>query len=70
MKYYRANGEYHDYFTGNTTIPGELITKRERNRHFRYLSDNCFTTVEVSKRDTYFSFGARFAYTDVKVSVL
>ncbi|MBO5960922.1 MAG: hypothetical protein J6P99_03710 [Paludibacteraceae bacterium] len=60
MKYYRSNGEYHDYFTGYTTVPGELITKRERNTHFRYLSDNCFTLVEVSKRDTYFSIWSAF----------
>ena len=70
MKYYMSNGEYYDYFTGNTVLPGELITKRERNSKFRYLCDNCFTLVKVNKKDTYFSFGARYAYYDAKVSVL
>ena len=70
MLYYRANAEYHDYFTGNTTIPGELITERERNTKYRYLSDNCFTKVKISKRDVYISFGARYVYKDAKVEVL
>ena len=67
MLYYRSKNEYYDYFTGNTTIKNELITKRERNTKYRYLSDNCFTKVECRKCDTYFSFGARFPYTDAKV---
>jgi hypothetical protein len=60
MKYYRPVTEKHDYFTGYTTIPGELLTERERNTKFRYLSDLVFEVVEVSRKKTYFMFGARF----------
>ena len=67
MVYYRAKGEYHDYFTGYTTIPGELLTKRERNTKFRFLSDTVFERVMCSCKGTYFSFGARKAYTDTIV---
>lgn len=70
MKYYRAKGEYHDYFTGYTTVPGELVTERERNTKFRYLSDHVFEPVLCSRRDTYISFGARKAYTDAKLTLL
>ena len=70
MKYYRAKGEYHDYFTWNTTIPGELVTERERNTKYRYLADHVFEPVLCSRRDTYISFGARKAYTDAKITLL
>ena len=70
MKYYRAKGEYHDYFTGNTTIPGELVTERELNTKFRYLPYNAFEPVLCSRRDTYISFGVRKAYTDAKITIL
>ena len=50
----------HDYFTGYTTIGGELLTERERNTKFRYLQDDCFESVEVSKKNTFWCFGARF----------
>ena len=60
MKYYRAIAEKHDYFTGNTTIKGELVTERERNTKFRYLGDDIFEPVEISKKKTFWSFGARF----------
>ena len=60
MKYYRALAEKHDYFTGWTTIKNELITQRERDTKFRYLSDDVFEIVEVSRKKTFFSFGARF----------
>lgn len=60
MKYYQAVKECHDYFTGYTTIPGELVTKRERDTMFRYLTDACFQVVEVSKKKTFRNFGARF----------
>lgn len=59
MIYYRANSEYHDYFTGYTTVPGELVTKRERNGNFRHLSDNCFTLVRTSRYNTCRTFGVR-----------
>lgn len=60
MKYYRALAEKHDYFTGWTTVKNELITQRERDTKFRYLSDDVFEIVEVSRKKTFFSFGARF----------
>lgn len=60
MKYYRALAEKHDYFTGWTTVKNELITQRERDTRFRYLSDDVFEVVEISRKKTFFSFGARF----------
>ena len=60
MKYYRALAEKYDYFTGWTTIKNELITQRERDTKFRYLSDDVFEVVEISRKKTFFSFGARF----------
>ncbi len=60
MKYYKAIAEKHDYFTGYTTSYGELITEKERNTKFRYLQNDCFQTVEVSKRNTVFIFGCRY----------
>ena len=61
MKFYRAieDGK-HDYFTGHTTIKNELLTEKERHTKFRYLSDSIFEPVEVSKRKTFWCFGARF----------
>lgn len=60
MKYYRVIKEKHDYFTGNTTIYGELLTEKERNTKFRYLFDDCFQIVNVNKNNTVFIFGARY----------
>lgn len=60
MKFYKVIKEKHDYFTGYTTIINELVTERERNTKFRYLNDDCFKTVNVSKKGTYWFFGARF----------
>lgn len=60
MKYYRAITTKHDYFTGYTTIYNELLTEKERNAKFRYLNDCCFELVNISSRNTYKSFGARF----------
>lgn len=70
MKYYRAKGEFHDYYTGYTTVPGELVTERERNTKFRYIADRAFERVICSRRDTYIIFGCRKAYTDAKISKL
>ena len=61
MKYYRVvKGNKHDYFTGYTTVIDELLTERERNTRFRYLSDDVFEIVSISKYKTYKLFGARF----------
>lgn len=61
MKYYMVVRDgVHDYFTGYTTIKNELLTSRERNSKFRYLKDDIFEVVEVSKKKTVWAFGARF----------
>ena len=60
MKFYKANIEAHDCFTGYTTCIGELVTEKERHSKFRYLTDDVFSVVEVSKKKTYWMFGARF----------
>lgn len=61
MKFYKVVvGDKHDYFTGYTTIKNELLTEKERNTKFRYLYDDVFTIVDVSKKKTYWMFGARF----------
>ena len=64
MLYYRVKQEFdckHDYFTGYTTIKNELLTPRERNSKFRYLTDDVFEPVNVSRKKIYWMFGARFA---------
>ena len=60
MKYLKPIAEKHDRFTGWTTIPGELLTEKERERRFRYLPDEIFQKVYVSKKRTYKMFGVRF----------
>lgn len=65
MKFYKAVAEKHDYFTGYTTVVGELVTQRERDTKFRHLGDDVFTGVNVSKKKTFWSFGARFECTEV-----
>lgn len=70
MKYYRAKGEHYDYFTGYTTVPGELLTQRERDTKFRYMSDNVFDLVQCSRRKTYFCFGVRKPYDEADITLL
>ena len=60
MKFYKILEEKHDYFTGNTAIKNELVTEKERNRNFRYIPDEYFKEVEVSKKKTFWNFGCRF----------
>lgn len=61
MKFYKVRiPDKYDYLTGYTTIQNELLTERERNSKFRYLMDECFQVVYISKKNTYWSFGARF----------
>ena len=60
MKYYMALEEKHDYFTGNTMVKNELLTEKERNTKFRYIMDDYFKVVNVSKRKTFRNFGCRF----------
>lgn len=65
MKFYKAVAEKYDYFTGYTTVVGELVTQRERDTKFRYLADDVFTVVNVSKKKTFWMFGARFECREV-----
>lgn len=52
MKFYKVVvDDKYDYFTGCTTIKNELLTERERNTKFRYLQDDVFQEVEVSKKE-------------------
>lgn len=60
MKYYKALKDGYDYFTGNALIQNELLTEKERNTKFRYIQDDYFKPIDVSKKRTYFSFGCRF----------
>lgn len=63
MKFYKVNRQMFDYFTGNTAIEGELVTEKERSSKLRYLPDEIFTPVEVSKRNTVWIFGCRWQKT-------
>lgn len=66
MKFYKVVvPDKYDYFTGYTTIKNELLTEKERNKKFRYLCDDCFQIVEVSKKKTFWSFGCRFQCREV-----
>ena len=60
MKYFRAKKNAYDYFSDRGVVEGELLTQRERNRYVPYLHDCLFDEVEISKNDTFVSFGARF----------
>ena len=63
MIFYRVTRDAYDYFTGNAAIKNELVTQRERDTKFRYLKDSVFEKVEVSKKKTFWNFGARFECT-------
>lgn len=61
MKFYKAiKGDVYDYLTGYATVKNELVTQRERDTKFRYLSDSVFEEVNVSKKRTFWNFGVRF----------
>lgn len=60
MKYYKVLEEKHDWFTGNTCVKDELLTEKERNTKFRYIMDDNFKVVDVSKKKTFWNFGCRF----------
>lgn len=60
MLFYRVRREAYDYFTGNTAIKNELLTQKERDSKFRYLKDDVFQEVQISKKKTFWSFGCRF----------
>ena len=61
MKFYKVvRDNVYDYLTGYTTIKNELLTEKERARKFKAVSGSCFQPVEVSRKKTYWLFGARF----------
>lgn len=61
MKFYKVLvSDKRDRKSGFVTVGNELITEKERAKHFSTVADNVFTAVEVSKRNTYWFFGARF----------
>ena len=61
MTYYKVlKGDINDRATGYTTIKNELLTERERETHFKTLNNSIFKIVNISKRNIYFMFGARF----------
>lgn len=61
MKYFKAlTDNVTDKKTGYFTVKNELITASERERNYPTLSDANFTQVEVSQKNVYFFFGARF----------
>lgn len=63
MTYYKVNtGDKHDYKTKYTTIKDELITPKEKRIKFPNISDKYFDIVNISKKNIYFFFGARFEY--------
>ena len=61
MKFYRVLEQKYDYFTKNETVENELLTEKERNSKFRYIPDEYFEIVNISKKKTFWSFGCRFA---------
>lgn len=60
MKYYKALTNKYDYFNKYEIIKDELLTEKERNTKVRYIPDEYFEIVEISKKKTFFSFGVRF----------
>ena len=59
MKYYKAVKDGYDYFNKHSVIKNELFTEKERNTKVNHVSDSYFEIVNISKFDTYFSFGVR-----------
>lgn len=61
MKFYKViKGDVYDYLTGYATVKDELVTQKERYTKFGYLPDSVFEEVNVSKKKTFWNFGARF----------
>ena len=58
--YFKAKRDAMDYLTGFPVVKDELLTPKERNTQARYLDDSIFEVVEISRKKTYKSFGARF----------
>ena len=60
MLYYEVVEDGYDYFNKNSALKGELFTPKERETKVRYISDDHFKPVHISKRQVFFSFGCRF----------
>lgn len=60
MLFYKVRRDAYDYFNKYGVVKDELLTKRERDTKCRYLKDDVFEEVEVSKKKTFWSFGCRF----------
>lgn len=60
--YYKALGDFRDWFNGTWTREGELLTPRERHSKYRYLSDDKFKEVAIAPRSTCFVCGRRYAH--------
>ena len=58
--YFRAKHDAYDHFTGYPIVKGELLTPRERHTQARYLQDDVFEIVEISRKKTHTFFGVRF----------
>ena len=61
MLYYQVVEDSYDFFNNHSAIKGELFTAKERDTKVRYISDDHFKPVHISKRQVYFSFGCRFS---------
>ena len=59
MLYYRAKRDAYDYFNKNGVVENELLTEKERTTKVRYISDDVFTPVTISRKKTFFNFGVR-----------
>lgn len=60
MLFYKVRRDAYDYFNKYGVVKNELLTEKERNTKCRYLKDEVFQPVEVSKKKTFWSFGCRF----------
>lgn len=64
MVYYKANKDYNGIKILSKRnlylISGELFTKKEIEKLKIFAIDKVFTKIEISKNNTYLSFGARF----------
>jgi len=60
MLYYKVKHDAYDYLNKYAVVKNELLTARERNIKCRYLSDDIFEPVNISKNNIFWFFGARF----------
>lgn len=61
MKYYKIIKDgVRDRETFFEGVKDELLTMNERRKHCPNIPERCFEAVEISKRNVYWFFGARF----------